>query len=298
MSTDTATRVRNRFEDLRETDPWRAVLYVVLFGMVGFYLGPIEIGLVTAFKDSALSGAPFLPPGPDNVTLRHWTNAFESLKNGLVYSIILAVPATAFSALLGSIAAYGLTLLNWRGQVAVFTLFVAGIFIPYQAVLIPLSKLWSSYVPLAQWAALFGLPRWAGDLAALIVTHVAYGIPITTLLFRGYYKNFSAEMIEAARLDGASTAAIYRRIILPLSVPMFAVTLIYQFTQIWNDLLFALIIVGPGEGAPVTVPLASLGASLTEIGFGVRMAGAFIAAVPTMIVYVLFGDKFAKGVAS
>ncbi len=280
----------------------RLLLYGMLVALAGFYLLPIETGLMTSIKTNPLSTAPFLPPGPDGLTLDKWNTAFSQLSTGLINSIVLAVPATVFSALFGSMAAYGLTTLNWRGQLPILVLFIAGIFIPYQAVLIPLSKFWAVYVPLDELlAALWGLPLlepYHGDLLALIISHVAYGIPITTLLFRTYYRNFSEEMIAAAQLDGATPARIYWRIMLPLSVPMFAVTLIYQFTQVWNDLLFALVVMGPSEGAPVTVPLSQLGASLSEIGFGVRMAGAFIAALPTIIVYIIFGEQFAKGVAT
>ncbi|QLC34312.1 carbohydrate ABC transporter permease [Halarchaeum sp. CBA1220] len=280
-------------------DSWRrTALYAVLVLLVVFYLMPLWTGLMASIKADVLATAPFLPPAPGGFTTIHWTRAANALAGGLMNSLILAVPATILSALLGSMAAYGLTTLDWRYQVPVLMLFIAGIFIPYQAVLIPLSKFWASIVPISDLVGIVGLQGWVGDLIGLIITHVAYGIPICTLLFRTYYKDFNDEMVEAARIDGASTHRIYRRIILPLSVPMFAVTLIYQFTQIWNDLLFALVLVGPGAGAPVTVPLSQLGASLSEVGFGIRMAGAFVAALPTIIVYVLFGEQFAKGVAT
>ncbi|GGM73679.1 glucose/mannose transport system permease protein [Halarchaeum rubridurum] len=278
---------------------WRSTaLYAVLVLLVVFYLLPLWTGLVTSIKADVLATAPFLPPAPAGFTSVHWTRAVNALAGGLVNSLILAIPATILSALLGSMAAYGLTTLDWRYQVPILMLFIAGIFIPYQAVLIPLSKFWASVVPVSDLVGYVGLAGWVGDLVGLILSHVAYGIPICTLLFRTYYKDFNEEMIEAARLDGATTHTIYRRIILPLSVPMFAVTLIYQFTQVWNDLLFALVLVGPGAGAPVTVPLSQLGASLSEVGFGIRMAGAFVAALPTIIVYVLFGDQFAEGVST
>ena len=285
-----------------DLDGRRVGLYAVLFGLVAFYLLPLEIGLMTSLKTDPLASLPFAPPGAGGFTLEEWGRAFDALKDGLLNSLLLAVPATILSAGFGSMAAYGLTTLQWRGQVGVFALFVAGIFIPYQAVLLPVSRFWATYAPLEEWLAVLwllpGLEAYHGELLSLIITHVAYGIPICTLLFRTYYKDLSGEMVEAAKLDGATAYTIYRRVILPLSVPMFAVTLIYQFTQIWNDLLFALVIMGPGDGAPVTVGLTNIGSSLTNLGFGVKMAGAFIAALPTMVVYVLFGEQFAEGVAS
>ncbi|WP_435333337.1 carbohydrate ABC transporter permease [Haloarchaeobius sp. TZWWS8] len=302
MSSETASDSWNVSERIEDVGLQRIGLYAVLGAIVAFYLAPIETGLVTSVKSKPLSSPPFLPPGPAGFTLSEWSQAFAQLQSGLVNSILLTVPATILSAFVGSMAAYGLTNVDWKGKTPIIALLIAGIFIPYQAVLIPLSKFWASIVPLRTWLAPFwllpGLTEAHGDLLALIISHVAYGIPICFLLFRTYYKDLSGEMIEAARLDGASTARIYRRVVLPLSVPMFAVTLIYQFTQIWNDLLFALIVIGPSETAPVTVPLATLGNSLSDIGFGIRMAGAFIAAGPTILVYIFFGDKFAEGVAS
>jgi glucose/mannose transport system permease protein len=279
-------------ESVTGVDLNRVLLYGVLLGLLGLYLLPIEVGLVTSFKENPLGSLPYIPPTPGGFTIAEWTAAFQALYLGLINSFLLAVPATIVSALAGSVAAYGLTILSWRPKWPIVALLVAGIFIPYQAVLIPVSKFWATYVPLGQ---LFGA---YGDLLSLIVTHIAYGIPITFLLFRTYYKDMPTEMIEAAELDGASASRIYRRIVLPLSGPMFAVTLIYQFTQVWNDLLFALVLMGPGPGAPVTMQLAQLGASLSEVGFGIRMAGAFLAALPTLLVYIVFGEQFAKGVAT
>jgi len=301
---DFATKVQESAAELA-SDPSRIGLYVVLLGLIAFYLAPIESGLVTSFKTtgSFADTAPYAPPGVDGFTLAKWERAFTRLSSGMVNSLLLTVPATVLSAFAGSLAAYGLTTVDWKGQVGVFLLFLAGIFIPYQAVLVPLSQFWSTYAPLPELLGfLWGLPllkQHYGHILALVITHVAYGIPICTLLFRSYYKDMSEEMVEAARLDGASVFTVYRRIILPLSVPMFAVTLIYQFTQVWNDLLFALIIIpsGSGPAAPVTLALASLGSGVVT-DFSVKMAGALITALPTLLVYIVFGEQFAKGVAT
>lgn len=297
-------RVRNTAETIGYR---RVVLYSVLVALLGVYLAPLEAGFMTSIKTSEAftRTLPFAPPGPDGFTGSSWRNAVDALLPTVLNSIILAVPAAALSALFGSLAAYGLTNLDWKGQLPVVLLFVAGIFIPYQAVLVPLFRLWGAIANLRivlepLWALPVLAPHHA-DLLALIITHTAYGIPITTILFRGYYQKLPQEMFEAARLDGASVYRIYRKIVLPLSIPMFAVTLIYQFTQVWNDLLFALVIIPSGSGnaasAVVTMRLNSLGGSVTEQIFNLQMAGAFVAALPTLLVYVLFGEKFAKGVA-
>ncbi|MFC7154987.1 carbohydrate ABC transporter permease [Halomarina halobia] len=284
----------------------RLALYLVLALFVMYFLAPIEAGLMTAFKTGpAIAGtAPYAPPGPSGFTLSKWETAIAVLLGGIVNSLVFAIPATILSATLGSLAAYGLTQIEWRGKLPFLFLFIAGIFIPYQAVLVPLSRFWAIYAPLEQWLA----PVWQvpmvspayADLVELVVTHTAYGIPICTLLFRSYYKGMADDIIESARLDGASFARIYRRIVLPLSTPMFAVTLIYQFTQIWNDLLFALILVSSSSSpaAPVVLVLSGLGEALEGLDFALRMAGAFVAAIPTLVVYLLFGDEFAKGVST
>ncbi|WP_257297533.1 carbohydrate ABC transporter permease [Haloarchaeobius sp. FL176] len=281
----------------------RIGIYAILLGLVVFYLLPLEAGIVTSFKTMRAYGqtAPFLP-ALGGFTVAQWSSAVDQLSAGLFNSVLMAVPATVFSALLGSMTAYGLTNIDWRGQVGVYVLFVAGIFVPYQAVLVPLKRFWSQWAPLHIWLEpiwnLTGLGTDYAGLLALTITHIAYGIPICTLLFRSYYKSVSDEMVEAARLDGASIRRIYRRIILPLSVPMFAVTLIYQFTQIWNDLLFALIIVGPGDASVITQSLIGIGQSEAVTNFPLQMAAAFVTALPTLLVYIFFGEQFAKGVTA
>ena len=278
---------------------------LVLIGMVVFYLIPIETGLMTAIThpDAYTGNYPYLPPALENISLQPFANAIDALSQGMINSAILVVPATILSGLFGSMAAYGLTTVDWRGQVGIYMLFVAGIFIPYQAVLVPLTQFWYNIVPLQDWVEMIApmvpfLKDYHWKLVALIITHTAYGIPITTLLFRAHYKKLSDEMVEAARLDGASIRRIYRRIILPLSIPMFAVVFIYQFTQIWNDLLFALTIVQFGDASVVTQDLVGIGVSQEGTNFPLRMASALVAALPTLLVYIVFGDKFAKGVTA
>ncbi len=289
-------------EERFSINPARVGLYLTLGGLLVFFLAPIETGVVTSLKtpDAVGTTSP-LVPSVEGFTLDNYATAVSELLPGMVNSLLYAVPATILSALFGSFAAYGLTLTDWRGQIGVLLLFVAGIFIPYQAVLVPLTRLFSvlGLSTLGIWG-LLGIDNAYAGIVELIITHTAYGIPICAILFRSYYKGMSEEMLESARLDGATVRRAYRRIVFPLSTPMFAVVLIYQFTQIWNDLLFALVLVQAesSAAAPVTLILAGLGASQSGTIFGLRMAGAFVAALPTLAVYVLFGEEFAKGVAT
>jgi glucose/mannose transport system permease protein len=275
--------------------PRRTALYLVVVGFVGFYLAPLQSGLMTAFKTQAgfIETSPFAPPSLETVTLDPWLAAWDALDFAVGNSLLFVVPAALLSATLGSLAAYGLTLIDWRGQVVILVGLLAGVFIPYQSVLVPLTEFWS----LVGLRTLLPPPLAAkAELIELTVTHTAYGIPICTVLFRGYYRTLNVEMIEAARLDGASTWRVYRRIVLPVSTPMFAVTLIYQFTNIWNDLLFALVLLNNPSNQVVTLALNELQGSMVQ-QYNLQMAGAFIAALPTLIVYILFGDYFAEGVA-
>jgi len=285
----------------------RVGLYAVLLGLVAFYLAPIEAGLVTSLKTrtGVIETLPFAPPFFGEFTASSWASAFDTLARGLLNSALYAVPATVISALIGSVAAYGLTQANWKRRYKAFflALFVAGIFIPYQAVLVPVTRFWSNYAQiegllLPLW--LLGVDRDYTALVELMITSIAYGIPICTILFRSYYKNMNGEMIEAARLDGASLRRVYRRIVLPLSMPMFAVVLIYQFTQIWNDLLFALVLVQStsSQAAPAVLILSGLGVSQEGMNFSLQMAGALLTALPTIAVYVMFSEEFSEGIAT
>ncbi|QIB74741.1 carbohydrate ABC transporter permease [Halogeometricum borinquense] len=291
-------------DDIRSASVSRYGLYVVIAVMAAFYLAPLESGLMTSIKtqDAFINTTPFIPPFGDGFTLGPWNEAWAQMQgpltdfSGALYnSAFVAIPATVLSGLIGSIAAYGLTNLNWRGQAGVLILFVAGMFVPYQSVLVPLTRFWT-IVGLHNHLA--GIPFLAQrvGLIELIVTHTAYGIPICTILFRSYYASFDQSMLEAARIDGATFTRIYRRIIFPLSKPMFAVVLIYQFTQVWNDFLFALVLVSSPTSEVATIALNKLQGSMVQ-QYNIQMAAAFIAALPTLLVYVLFGDKFAEGVA-
>jgi glucose/mannose transport system permease protein len=155
-----------------------------------------------------------------------------------------------------------------------------GMFIPYQAILIPLFDFLRSV----------GL---YGGLYGLILAHVVYGLPITTLIFRNYYGEIPDEMLEAGKIDGAGFFGLYGRIVFPLSLPGFVVVIIWQFTQIWNEFLFAVTLTSQAN-QPITVALAQL-AGGEAVRWNLPMAGAILAALPTLLVYILLGRYFVKG---
>ena len=132
-----------------------------------------------------------------------------------------------------------------------------------------------------------------GGMPGLILAHVIYGIPITTLTFRNYYASMPKELVEAARMDGAGLLGTYWHILLPFSLPSFVVVLIWQFTSAWNDFLFAVVLTNP-QSWPITVALNNMAGSQI-ISWNVQMAGSFLAALPTLLVYIFLGRYFLRG---
>jgi glucose/mannose transport system permease protein len=193
----------------------------------------------------------------------------------------MVIPAMIVSSLLGSLNGYVLSKWRFRGSDALFTAILFGMFIPYQSILIPL-------VLTLQRLGLYG------SIPGLILTHVVYGIPITTLIFRNYYASIPTELLEAAKVDGAGFFTIYRRVILPLSATGFVVVAIWQFTSIWNEFLFGLVITNSPQERPVTVALQNIAGSQYTM-WNVQMAGALLVALPTLLVYILLGRYFLRG---
>ncbi|GAB3686774.1 carbohydrate ABC transporter permease [Salinarchaeum chitinilyticum] len=300
-SDDAESRIANALDG---TSWVRAGLYASLFAIAVLYLLPLWSAVATSLKTVTgfANTAPFVPPGFEQFTLDAWSSAWETLNPSIINSAMFVIPATIIVPILGSLAAFGLTITNWRGQLALYTLFIAGIFVPLQSVLVPLSIIWSNASVEATLASLgplnvWELPytqRYQAQFIELAVTHIAFGIPLATLLFRSHYKDMSEEMIEAARLEGVSIYRIYLNIVLPLSRPVFVVVMILAFTTIWNDLLFALVLVSNPAAEPVTVTFSGIaGAKVQQ--FNTIMAGGFLTALPTLIVYVLFTRQFAEG---
>jgi glucose/mannose transport system permease protein len=260
--------------------PVRLVAYALLLVVALFYLLPVYVIVVTALKSFAAvsSTTPWqLPSAP---TLAAFGDALQTLAPSFLNSALLVVPATVLSALLGSFNGYVLSKWRFRGADLVFTLILFGMFIPYQSILLPLVL------------ALERLNLYGG-IPGLILTHVVYGIPITTLIFRNYYAAVPNEVIEAARIDGASVLGVYRHVLFPLSMPGFVVVLIWQFTSIWNEFLFAVTITLPDQW-PITVALNGLAGSLLA-HYELQMAGALLTALPPLIIYVVLGRYFIRG---
>jgi len=260
----------------------RVVRYVLLLASLIFVLIPVYVLFVTSFKNGAEASPATTWYLPDSWDTTNWVNAWNELKGGLVRSLMLVIPSSFISAMLGS--ANGFVLSKWRfpGANVVFTLILFGMFIPYQAVMIPLMRM-VTRVGLG-----FGIPT-------LILMHVVYGIPICTLIFRNYYESLPDELIEAAEVDGAGMLRTYFSVVLPISIPSFVVVIIWQFTSAWNDFLFALFFGGGAQSGPVTLALNNLAHGSIMADYGASMSGALIASVPTLLVYIFLGKYFVGG---
>ena len=260
--------------------PARLVTLLLLSALALLFLLPVWVMLITGLKPFADVSLARMWELPSGVYLDNFQAALAALGPNLMNSVMLAIPAALLSSVLGSMNGYILSKWKFRGSDVIFTAFLFGMFIPYQSVLIPLVQFMNTINP-------------AGGIQGLILVHVVYGIPITTLIFRNYYATVPGEVMESARIDGAGFFGIYRHIALPLSLPGFAVVLIWQFTNIWNEFLFAIVLTRPNAW-PVTVALNNLaGSQIVE--WNVQMAGALLAALPTLIVYVVLGRFFLRG---
>ncbi|GAB4202060.1 MAG: carbohydrate ABC transporter permease [Roseiflexaceae bacterium] len=265
----------------------RIGLYALMLVFAAFYLLPVYLLLVTSFKSFSEVSLSRMWDLPQSFSLESFGRAWSGgegvigLSGSFLNSISLVIPATILSCALGSLNGYVLSKWKFPGSNTLFTLILFGMFIPYQSIL----------VPLVETLRQLGL---YGSLPGLVLTHVVYGIPITTLIFRNYYVGVPTELVEAGTIDGADFLGIYRHIILPLSVPGFVVVAIWQFTSIWNEFLFGLIITNQPEQRPVTVALQNLsGSQFTQ--WNVQMAGALLVALPTLLVYIFLGRYFLRG---
>jgi len=257
------------------------IFYVLLIAFAAVFLIPIYLMLLTGVKPLNQVDLKTMWDLPLNgLHLENFIGGYDQLAPNLKNSLLMVIPAALLSSLLGSFNGYLLSKWKFRGSNLIFTLILFGMFIPYQSILIPLVKF-------MQFIKLYG------DLPGLVLVHIIYGIPITTLIFRNYYASISTEIVEAARIDGAGLMGIYYNIVLPLSAPSFAVVIIWQFTQAWNEFLFAVILTNQSHW-PVTVALNNLAGSQL-VQWNVLMAATLLAALPTLLVYIFLGRYFLRG---
>ena len=279
--------------------PWknlvlRWALYLLLAIFAVYYMLPLFVMVITSLKSLEEIRTGSLISLPRDITFEAWGAAWtgacsgikcEGLRPYFWNSVIMAAPAVVISTLIGAINGYAVAQWRFRGANMIFALILFGCFIPFQVVLLPMARL-------------LGLMGLAGSIPGLIMVHVIYGIGFTTLFFRNYYVTIPIELVKAAKVDGASFFRIFFSVFLPLSLPIIVVTVIWQFTQIWNDFLFGVSFSEAGT-QPVTVALNNIVNSTTGVKeYNVDMASAIIAALPTLAVYVIAGKYFIRGLTA
>ncbi len=269
----------------------RLALYAVLVFLALLFLMPVYVMAVNSLKplDEIRSGN--LLALPQLWTSEPWATAWSTAQIGVqptglkpyfINSFLIVIPAVVLSALIGALNGYILTQFKFRGANALFAAMLFSVFIPYQVVLIPMAKT-------------LGFLGLAGTISGLVFVNVVYGIGFTTLFFRNYYAAFPQELVRSARMDGAGFFGVLFRILLPSSGPMIVVTVIWQFTNIWNEFLFGASF-SDYSSFPLTVALNNLVNSSTGVKeYNVHFAGAFIAAIPTLVVYMVSGKYFVRG---
>lgn len=269
----------------------RIIVYSMLITFAVFYVFPLLVMLLTSFKtmDDIRSGNLLSLPAP--FTTEPWRIAWNSACVGVecigvrgfyFNTIMMTVPAMIISTAIGAVNGYALTQFHFPHGKFVFGLILLGAFTPYQAILIPL-------------AHTLGAVGLAGSLVGLSLVHTIYGIPFTTAFSRSFYLSLPPELVRAAKVDGAGFWRIFFSIMLPISLPTLMVAVIYQFTNIWNDFLFGAALTY-GKQAPIMVALNNIvNTSTGERPYDVHMAAAILAALPTLILYVVAGKYFIRG---
>lgn len=269
-----------------------------LFALLGlfalYYLLPLFIMVSTSLKSLEEIRTGSLIALPQTVTFEAWGKAWDEACVGvrcdglapfLWNSVLMVVPAVLLSTVLGALNGYALTKWRFPGANWIFALMLFGCFIPFQVILLPMAR------TLGQ----LGL---AGSIWGLVLVHVVYGLAFTTLFFRNFFISVPDGIVQAARIDGAGFFKIFFRVLLPMAPPAIVVTVIWQFTQIWNDFLFGVSFT-VGDSNPATVALNNLVASSTGVKeYNVDMAAAIITGLPTLLVYVVAGNYFVRGLSA
>ena len=272
----------------------RLLVYLTLLAAAVFFLLPLYAMLVTSLKTAEEIRAGDLLAWPQALNWDAWSVAWSQACTGVDCnglrpffwnSVSMSVPAVMISTVWGALNGYVLSLWKFRGSDTLFGLLLFGVFMPFQVVLLPMSQVLG-------WLGI------SSSIGGLILVHCLAGLAGTTLFFRNYYSAIPAELVNAARIDGASFWQIFWRIVLPLSTPIVMVTLIWQFTNIWNDFLFGVTFSGT-DSKPITVGLNNLANTSSSVkAYNVDMAAAIIAGLPTMAIYVLAGKFFVRGLTA
>jgi glucose/mannose transport system permease protein len=272
----------------------RALVYAGLLLAVLFFALPAWFAVVNSLKPLSELQAGNVLGLPGRWTIEPWIEAWATACTGaekctglsryFTDSLLVVVPATVISTLWGCFNGYVLAKWRFRGVDGVLFLLMFGVFMPAALFVFPLS-------------VVFARLQLSQSLAGLVIVHTIYSVPVA-LYFRNYFVGFPGELIKAARIDGAGLVTIFRRVVLPTAKPILVVVGIMQFTAIWNDFIFALVL-APSDQQLVTVGLNNLTNVQEDVPrYNTYMAAALIAGLPTMVLYVLAGKYFVRGLTA
>lgn len=263
--------------------PWRVIVYIVLILSTFLWFVPILTALITSvrtFDDILVNGFISLP---EKITFENFITAWErgGLNRYLPNSFIITLPSLFLTLLLSSLGAYALARFKFKGNRLLFYTFVAGMLLPFQVLMLPVFRLTDR---LGLYDTYWGL----------IGIHTAFQLGFCTFMLRNYMRTVPGEIIEAARMDGCSELRIWAQIMLPLTLPAIAAIAILEFTWIFNDYLWAIVLLRSDSLKPIAAGLATLqGQYVTD--WPVIVAGALIGTVPTLLVFLFLQRYFIEG---
>jgi glucose/mannose transport system permease protein len=272
----------------------RVVIYGLLTLFAAVYIIPLLVVVANSFRDLEEISKNGLIAFPQSFRVSSWGEAWstyciggtcEGMAHYFWNSVEIVVPATIISTALGTINGYVLSKWKFRGSEVLFNCMLLGVFMPGQIALLP-------------WAFTLGKLGLANSIYGLILVHCIQGLSFTTLFCRNYYVNIPDDLIKAARIDGAGFWRIFRKIVLPLSPPILIVTVIWQFTGIWNEYLFG-VVLNSGTKQPITAALVALSTNGTNVRvYDVMSAAVLIGALPPLLVYFFGGKYFVRGLTA
>jgi glucose/mannose transport system permease protein len=273
----------------------RWLIYALLGIFVVFFLAPLVVVVLNSVRTAEEIGRASVIGWPAVFAWDNYAQAWSGyciaqrcagIQTYMRNSFAMAIPATAVSTILGAIAGYAISLWRFRGDSIIFAIVVMGVFLPEQMKLIP-------------WALVLRDLGLSNTIAGLVLIHVVQGISFATLFCRNYYLNIPIDLIKAARVDGAGFFRTFWRIVLPLSPPILIVTVIWQFTGIWNEFLYGVTFT-TGAQQPVTAALIAISVTApTDVPqYGIQSAAVLLAALPTLLIYFFAGQYFMRGLTA
>jgi glucose/mannose transport system permease protein len=263
--------------------------FLTVFALI--YLTPLFVVVANSFRDLPEITANGVIALPRSLSFAAWPRAWatfcvsgacEGVHRNFYNSLMMTIPATIISSLLGAINGYVLSKWRFPGSELLFACVTLGVFMPGQIALMP-------------WAFVLGNLHLSNTVYGLILVHCVQGLSFTTLFCRNYYTSIPDDLVKAARIDGAGFWRIFFKIILPLSPPILIVTVIWQFTSIWNEYLFGVVFTS-GSQQPITAALVALATSqMNARAYDVTGAAVLIGALPPLLIYFFGGKYFVRG---